>query len=141
MTTFVIFWAALFTIFFFITGTCFKALASAFNALLNSAGVILVIAGLALAAVVALSLIYGVIDAIGTGNIGQVILTIILLVVILGFFGAIFGGLGAVLFGIAVTIVTYVLTAVSVFLEKAALICERGYAKSLTAIASRVEKC
>ena len=141
MTTFVIFWAALFTIVFFLAGTCFKALASAFNAVLESISMILAIAGLAAAAVIAISLVYGVIDMIMTGGIEQLVLIIISMVIILGIAGALIFGLGAILLEAAVNVITLVLTAVSFILEKAAFICERGYAKSLAAIVNRVDKC
>ena len=141
MVAFVIFWSAMFAIIFFMAGTCFKALASAFNALISSLGAVLAFAGLAFLAAIALCLIYEMIEAIAGGSLGQILGTILLIGVEAAILFAIFGGIGAMILEIVVMVVTYALTAVSFVLEKAAFICEKGYAKSLTAIIRRLDRC
>lgn len=141
MVAFVIFWSAAFAIIFFILGIFFKALASAFNALMASLGGILAIGGLAGLAGIALYLLYAIIDGIIKDGFWSVIGTIVMLVIVIGIVGAIVGGLGALILEIVVVVVGYALMIISAVLEWAADLCERSYAKFLKAIISRLDKC
>lgn len=141
MVAFVIFWASALTMLFFVLNVLFKALASAFNALLSSLAGIVAIGGLAALAVLALFLLYAVIDKIVTQGIGSAILAIFLLLVGIGAAGAIFGGLGTMLLSIVVYIAAGFFTAISFVLEGAAAICETGYAKFLSIIQERIDRC
>lgn len=141
MVAFVIFWSAAFAIIFFILGIFFKALASAFNALMASLGGILAIGGLAGLAGIALYLLYAIIDGIIKEGFWSVIGTIVMFVILIGIVGAIIGGLGALILEIVVMVVGYALVIISAVLEWAADLCERSYAKFLKAIISRLDKC
>lgn len=141
MVTFVIFWAALFALLFFIVGTFCKMLSSALNALLNAAGVVLAIAGLTAMAVIAASLLCSAIDAIVGGGIGQLIWTIFLGALEVVIFYALFGGLGSLILAAVVKVATWILNIVSGILNKVTEICERGYVKCLTAIVRRTDRC
>lgn len=141
MVAFVIFWSAAFVIIFFILGIFFKALASAFNALMSSIGEILAVGGLAGLAGVALYLLYAIIDGIIKEGFWSVIGTIVMLFIVIGIVGAIAGGLGALILEIVVMVVGYALMIISAVLEWAADLCERSYAKFLKAIISRLDKC
>lgn len=141
MVAFVIFWSATFAIIFFILGIIFKALASAFNALLASIGGVLAIGGLAGLAGIALYLLYAIIDGIIKEGFWSVVGTIVMFFIVLGIFGAIIGGLGAVLLEIIVSVAVFVLEIISGILEWLAMTCEKGYAKFLTAIIKRLDKC
>lgn len=141
MATLVIFWSATFAIIFFILGIFFKGLASAFNALMTSIGGVLAVGGLAGLAGIALYLLYAIIDGIIKDGFWSVVGTIFLLFILIGLVGALIGGLGAAILEIAVTIAIYALTILSAFLEWAANLCERSYAKFLKAIISRLDKC
>lgn len=141
MVAFVIFWSAAFAIIFFVLGIIFKGLTSAFNALLSSIGGVLAIGGLAALAGIALYLLYGIIDGIIREGFWSVVGTIIMFIIVLGIVGAIIGGLGAMILEIAVMIAAYVLMIVSSILEGAAALCEKAYAKFLTAIIKQLDKC
>ena len=141
MVAFVIFWSAAFAIIFFILGIFFKALASAFNALMASIGGILAIGGLAGLAGIALYLLYAIIDGIIKEGFWSVIGAIVMFVILIGIVGAIVGGLGALILEIVVMVVGYALMIISAVLEWAADLCERSYAKFLKAIISRLDKC
>ena len=141
MVAFVIFWSATFAIFFFVLGIIFKGLASAFNALLSSIGGVLAIGGLAALAGIALYLLYGIIDGIIKEGFWSVLGMIVLLVIEIGIIGAIVGGLGAMILEIVVSIAVFILSIISAVLEGAAGLCERSYAKFLTAIIKRLDKC
>ncbi len=141
MVAFVIFWSAAFAIIFFILGIFFKALASAFNALMASIGGVLAIGGLAGLAGIALYLLYAIIDGIIKNGFWSVIGTIVMLVIVIGIVGAIVGGLGELILEIVVMVVGYALMIISAVLEWAADLCERSYAKFLKAIISRLDKC
>lgn len=141
MVAFVIFWSAAFAIIFFILGIFFKALASAFNALMASIGGVLAIGGLAGLAGIALYLLYAIIDGIIKNGFWSVIGTIVMLVIVIGIVGAIVGGLGELILEIVVMVVGYALMIISAVLEWAADLCERLYAKFLKAIISRLDKC
>ena len=141
MVAFVIFWASLFAIFFFIAGTCFKALASAFSALLHSIGKILLSVIFLAFVILALAMLYEIVNAIVGSNLGSLIGRIIISAISLAFVIGLLGPIGAILLEIIVMAASYAIRAVSYVLEGAAFICERGYAKCLTVIIRRAEKC
>ena len=141
MGAFVIFWSAIFAIIFFVLGIFFKALASAFNALLTSLGDVLAIGGLAGGAGVILYLLYAIIDGIIKEGFWSVVGEIVLIFIGICMMVAFTGGLGALILEIVVVVVRYVLTIVSEILEWAADLCERKYVKFLKAIISRLDKC
>lgn len=140
MVAFVIFWSSFFALIFFVLGVIFKALASALNALLSSVKV-LSLGALAAMIVIALFLLYAIVEGIVQGALLSVIGTIVMFVVVLGIFGAIFGGLGAMLLELVVTVYLFVLDIVSGVLEWLANGCENGYIKFLRIIINRLDKC
>ena len=140
MVAFVIFWSSFFALVFFVLGVIFKALASALNALLSSIKV-LSLGALAAIIMIALFLLYVIVEGIVKGALLSVIGAIIMFVVVLGIFGAIFGGLGAVLLELVVTVALFVLDIVSGVLEWLANGCENGYIKFLRIIINRLDKC
>lgn len=141
MVTFVIFWAALLAIIFFVLGIVFKGLASAFNALMSSVGAIIGFAALALLIGGALYSLYAIVDGIITKGLGEVIGMIFLFLFELGLVGALVGPLGSLLINAATVIVQLFLVATSFVLEGAAAICQKGYDKFLTVIFKRLDKC
>lgn len=141
MVAFVIFWSAFFALLFFVLGVIFKALASALDALLYSIGRLLAFGGLTALAVIALSLLYAIVDGIIKNGLLSVIGAIVGFVIVLGIFGAILGRLGAALLELVVTVALFVLDVVSGVLEWLADRCERGYIKFLTVIINRLDKC
>ncbi|MDE6747959.1 MAG: hypothetical protein K2K21_02680 [Lachnospiraceae bacterium] len=140
MVAFVIFWSSFFALVFFVLGVIFKALASALNALLSSIKV-LSLAALAAMIVIALFLLYAIVEGIVQGALLSVIGTIVMFVVVLGIFGAILGGLGAALLEFIVTVSLLILDIVSGVLEWLANGCESGYIKFLRIIINRLNKC
>lgn len=145
MVTFVIFWSAAFAIIFFILGIFFKTLASAFNALKSSIGV-LVKGGLAGLAGVALYLLYAIIDGIIKEGFWSVVGAIVLIIIMFVIIGIIIdylgcGHIGTSILDFVVQVVGYVLHIIFVVLEWAAGLCERAYEKFLKAIIRRLDKC
>lgn len=140
MVAFVIFWAAFFALVFFVLGIIFKALASAFNALLSSIKV-LSLGALAAIIVIALFLLYVIVEGIVRGALLSVIGAIVMFLVVLGVLGAILGGLGAALLELIITVSLLILDIVSGVLEWLADGCERGYIKFLRVIINRLDKC
>ncbi len=141
MVAFVIFWAALFCVIFFLLGTLFKGLASLFTGFITSAIYVISFAILAGLGVAALFAIYAIANGIRTSGIGEVIGTIVILVIVIGIIGGLLGELGAALLELATAVVEIVITVVSVVLEGAAEICEKAYAHFLMAIIKRLDKC
>lgn len=140
MVAFVIFWASFFALVFFVLGVIFKALASAFNALLSSIKV-LSLGALAAIIVIALFLLYVIVEGIVRGALLSVIGTIVMFLVVLGVLGAILGGLGAALLEFIVTVSLLILDIVSGVLEWLAEVCENEYIKFLRIIINRLDKC
>ena len=141
MVACVIFWSAVFAIIFFVLGTFFKALASAFNALLTSLGRVLAISGLAGGTGVVLYLLYAIIGGINEEGFWTVIGPIVFIIIVIGFIVALIGGFGEILLEIVVALVENMLIIVSEVLEWAADLCERKYIKFLKVIIRRLDKC
>lgn len=141
MVAFVMFWAALAAMCFFAAGTLFKALASAFQALLNFAVRIVIFAIVFFVVVLGVSAVYEIIDGIAKGSVGTTIFNIVIVVVVGGILLGIVGGLGAVILELIIVIIDGITRAVSFALEGLAAFCEKGYAKSLAMIVKRLEKC
>lgn len=137
MVTFIIFWAALFALVFFVLGVIFKALASAFHALLFSIGRALAVGGLAGLAALVLYSLYAIVNGIARGDLITVIEAIVVVVLVLCLFGAIVVYLGAIL----LEFVFKILEIVSGILEWFADRCEKGYINFLTVIVNRLNKC
>ena len=141
MVVFVIFWSAAFAIIFFLLGIFFKALASAFNAVLASIGGVLAIGGFAGLLGIVLYLLYAIIDGIIKKGLWSVVGSIVMLIIVLGIVGAIVGELGAALLELIVVMAEVILVVVSGILEWLAATCEKAYAKFLMAIIKRLDKC
>ncbi|MCM1326316.1 MAG: hypothetical protein NC094_04265 [Bacteroidales bacterium] len=141
MVTFIIFWAAVFALLFFVLAVIFKILASALEALLSAGGQTLAVGFLAIIIVIALSLFYAIVDGIIKEGLLSVLGTIVLFVIVLGILGAIFGGLGAALIELVVAAALFVLEIVSGVLEWLADKCEDGYIKFLRIIVNRIDNC
>ncbi len=141
MVSFVVFWAALMCVLFFLIGALFKGLASIFNGLLDSVQLVLGIGILAGLAAGALVLIAGIVEGIVTQGLGEVIGTIILALVVLGLIGGLVGGLGAALLELALMVAGIVLTAIQFVLEGGSALCEKAYAHFLLVIYKRLDRC
>ena len=141
MVAFVIFWASLFCVIFFLLGTLFKGLASLFTGFVTSVMNVIRIAILAGLGIVALFALYLIASGIRTSGLGDVIGTIVIFVIVLGIIGGLLGGLGADLLDLATAVVEFVIAIVSGVLEGAAGICERAYVHFLMAIIKRLDKC
>lgn len=141
MVALVIFWSSFFCLIFFLLGGIFKGLASAFNALLSSIGLVLTIAFFSGAVAFVLWLLYDIIDGIITSGFLAVLGTIIIFVIVVGLIIGLVGSFGVVLLELAAVIGIYILTAVSFVLEGAASLCEKAYGHFLFVITNRLEKC
>ena len=141
MVTFVIFWAALFCIIFFLLETFFKTLASFFSGFIYSAAYIIAIAILTGLGVIALLLIYFIANAISTDSLGETIGILIAWGVFIGIIVGLIGGLGSALIGLIVRIVEVIICVVSTVFEGGANICEKAYVHFLLAIVKRLDKC
>ncbi len=141
MVAFVIFWAAVFAIVFFLLGNVFKALASGFSALISSLALLLSIGFLTLAAIIVLYLLYSITDGILTSGIGEIAGTIFVAIVVIGILGGLFGGLGVALLELVLDVAILALDIIDSVLNWAADLFERGYIKSLKTIINQLEKC
>lgn len=141
MVAFVMFWAALFAMSFFVVGTLFKALASAFQALLNFAFTMVAYVIFFCVVVLGASAFYEIVDGIVTGNLKTAITNILFVVVLCVILFGLLGWLGAVILELAMVAIDVASRFVSFVLEGIASVCEKGYAKSLNMIVKRIEKC
>lgn len=141
MVAFIIFWAGVLAVFFFVAGSFFKALASGFSALISSLGLIIGLVFLTIVTLVILYLLYAITDGIISGGIGEVIGIIFVTFVIIGILGLVFGGLGAAILGLVLFGAFAVLEITNMILNRAADLFERGYIKSLKIIMDQLEKC
>lgn len=147
MVAFVIFWAAVFALLFFLLGVIFKALASVFNYALQAAVASMIpIIGkfcIPILLAIALGILYAIVVGIMTEGFWSVIGLLILLVILIGITVALFGWLGALLWvflELIVACVLYIVGFVSFGLEWLADRCERGYLKFLNVIIKRIDK-
>lgn len=147
MVAFVIFWAAVFALLFFLLGVIFKALASVFNyALQASVASMIPIIGkfcIPILLAIALGILYAIVVGIMTEGFWSVIGLLILLVILIGITVALFGWLGALLWvflELIVACVLYIIGLVSYGLEWLADRCERGYLKFLNVIIKRIDR-
>ncbi len=141
MVTIVIFLAVALAMLFFLLGITFRGLASAVNALLTSSAIILGLGGLAVLMIIALYLLYMIAHGIATHGIVDVILTIILLFILVGGVVAIVCGIGSSILMIILNVTIVVLSVIVVVFEGAAILCERGYVKSLGITVKYTNKC
>ena len=141
MSIFIIFWASVFCLLFFILRIIFSSIASAFNALILSLARIVINGGAALLSVILLLSLYGIVDSIMGKGLGETIAMVLLFIGELVLCFAIVGGLGALIVGAIVTVFEIILNFISVILEWMADICEKGFDKSLSAIRKYISKC
>ncbi len=141
VVTFVVFWAALLCVVFFLLGTIFKGISSAFTGLLESGGFVLAIGFLGGLAALVLYLIYAIAHGIITEGFSSVLGTVILAIIVFGLIGGIIGGLGSIVLSIALAVAEYVLIAVAFVLEGATSICEKAYMYFLLVIYKRLDRC
>lgn len=129
----------MFAILFFLLGIICKALAAAFNTLVELTvylGCILIIVGIVL---IALYLIFGIVDdAVTKKNLTEFLVDMIWIAISIAIFGAIFVGVGSVALIIAGYAAAILAAVISVILEGAAVLCEALYEKSLTTITKRI---
>lgn len=141
MVALVIFWASFFCLVFFLLGAICKGLASAFNALLSSLGLVLIIAFYTVVGALLLYMLHDIVDGIITSGLLKMIGTIILFTLLVSLIVAIVGSIGVFLLGLAVEIGLLILGAISCILEGAASLCEKAYGHFLLVITNRLEKC
>lgn len=147
MTTFVIFWAAVFALIFFLLGVIFKALASVFNYAIPASVVGMIpIIGMFLAPVlllIAIGILYAIVVGIITEGFWSVVGLIILLIILIGIVVALFGWLGALLWlclELIALCALHIIEFVSFGLEWLADKCESGYVTFLNVIIKRVNQ-
>lgn len=148
MVAFVIFWAAVFALLFFLLGVIFKALASVFNyALQASVASMIPIIGMFFVPIIlaiALGILYAIVVGIMTEGFWSVIGLLILLIILIGITVALFGWLGSLLWvflELIAVCVLYIIGIVSFVLEWLADRCEWGYVKFLNVIIKRIDRC
>lgn len=148
MVAFVIFWAAVFALLFFLLGVIFKALASVFNyALQASVASMIPIIGMffvPIILVIALGILYAIVVGIITEGFWSVIGPLIILLIMIAILVALFGWLGSLLLVLLELIASYflyIIGLVSFGLEWLADRCERGYIKFLHVIIKRIDRC
>lgn len=138
--TFIIFWAAIFAIIFFLIGVVCKGLASVFNGAVKTitfVGAIGLLGGLA---AVALCLIYAIVHGIITEGFMSVLELIIMFLFEIGIIILVIGWLGPIIVEVIAFVVMLVVGFVSDVLEFAADACERAYGYFLNAIIKQLEK-
>ncbi|MBD5528572.1 MAG: hypothetical protein HDR02_09225 [Lachnospiraceae bacterium] len=147
MVAFVIFWAAVFALLFFLLGVIFKALASVFNyAIQASVASMIPIIGkfcVPILLAIALGILYAIVVGIMTEGFWSVIGLLILLIILIGITVALFGWLGALLWVCLELIAAcflYIIGFVSFGLEWLANKCECGYIKFLNVIVKRIDR-
>lgn len=141
--TFIIFWASLFAVVFFLLGAIFKSIASLTKALVvASAYIVLITLGVGVTIVILYAL-YIIVYGIANGLIGEVIEVFVLMIVVGGFVGALFYGAGVLalqlLRGIIAT-VEGVLQWISNVMEFWAAKCEQAYEFFLHIITKQIKK-
>lgn len=141
MVTIVVFWAAVMCVLFFLLGTIFKGISSAFTGFMESGGFILAIGFLGGLAALVLYLIYAIVHGIITEGLGSVFGTIIIALIVFGLIGGIIGGLGSIVLSIALTVAEYILIAMAFMLDGATSICEKAYNHFLLVIYKRLDRC
>lgn len=148
MVAFVIFWAAVFALLFFLLSVIFNALASVFNYAIPAAvaGMVPVIGAFSLPIllVIALGILYAIVDGIITSGFWSVIGLFVLLSIVIGIVVALFGGFGMLLLSLLeliVSITLLIIAYVSDGLEWLADRCESGYVKLLNVIIKRIDMC
>lgn len=147
MVAFVIFWAAVFALIFFLLGVIFKALASVFNyALQASVASMIPIIGMFCVPIllaIAIGILCVIVVGIITDGFWSVIGYFVLLSIIIGIVVALFGWLGTLLWAFLELIavcVLYIIGFVSSGLEWLADGCESGYVKFLNVIIKRIDQ-
>ena len=138
MGIFVIFWSAIFAIFFFVLGIFFKALAATLAALDSTLKDLLPITGIAVFSGIGLYLLYAIVDGIITEGIVSVLGMIASLAIVLLIVFAIFGGLATGLTELIIYLILLAIDTVEMCLETMAFLCESGYAKFVMIMIKRL---
>ncbi|WP_031547769.1 hypothetical protein [Oribacterium sp. FC2011] len=140
MVAFGIFWCAAFAILFFILGVIFKALASAFNALLTTLVNLIALGVLVGLVELAIYMLCSTIQGIITEGFFAVLGSFLMFAVALVIFIVLVGGLGFMIFGLMVSLVSLLAGAVSSILDWIAETCEKQYARMLKSLINRIDK-
>ncbi len=144
MTTFVMFWAALLAIIFFLLCFVFRALSAALSAILTAVSLILALAGIIIAVLFALFTLYAIVEmAVESGFDGVVtIVAIIALDVVM--FGVVIWLLyylgGGCLTYLVIGLVTYIIAVIMGLIDGAADSCEEMYVKMMKSYINRIPK-
>lgn len=145
MAAFIIFWAALLCVVFFLLGVLFKGLASLFQGILMSVtGTLAITLLVGFGELIVFGILFmavgirdwGVANMILTIVVDTVLISIIVVIVLI-----LIGGPGAVLLSITLLALEYVIGLVSMVLGGAAVACEKAYVFFLSIIIKQLDKC
>lgn len=138
---FVIFWLAVFAIFFFVLEIFFKVIIVFLNSLLKSLGKVIAIVGISFLVTILLYLIYAIIHGITENGFASVFGETILAIILSGLLFAIIGGLGTALVELVILVVGYVLNIITFVLRWFAELFEQTYSRCLNSIITKLDKC
>lgn len=141
MVTFVIFWAALFCVIFFLLGTFFKVLASLFSGFISSVLPLISMVFLTGCGIVALIAMYLIALGIRDSGLGEVIVAIVIFFIVICIIVGLAGELGVTLINLATLVAEGAIKVISNVLEGAAGICEAACLHFLLIIKNRLDKC
>lgn len=148
MVAFVIFWAAVFALLFFLLGVIFKALASVFNYAIQASFAYMLSAigifSIPILLVIALGILYAIVVGVMSQGFWSIIGILILLSIIIGIAVGLLGVIGSLLsvwLELILSAALFVIGLVSIGLEWLADICESGYVKFLNVIIRRIDRC
>lgn len=134
MTVFIIFWASVFCVVFFLLGTICKVLASAFQAMVNALELVIGFGILSVMAIIALYIIYFVVSGITSGHLGTLFQLFILGALEVGLVFLIFGPIGSLLYSVFQGLFVYFFYIISAALNKGSILFEGIYLHFLKAI-------
>ena len=117
MVGIVVFWASFLALLFFLLGIMFKALASAFNALLAATGKIVIYGGIAALGTLAVFLLCSIISGIITDGILSVLKDIVGFAIVAGVVFFLFGAIGAAIIEVIVSVADAIIGFISAVLE------------------------
>ena len=141
MVGIVVFWASFLALLFFLLGIMFKALASAFNALLAATGKIVIYGGIAALGTLAVFLLCSIISGIITDGILSVLKDIVGFAIVAGVVFFLFGAIGAAIIEVIVSVAEAIIGFISAVLEGISDFCENRYHSFLSAIMKRLDRC
>ncbi len=140
MSAFIVFFAAVFCILFFVLGSVFKAAESMIKGLLRSLGMTILIALFVGIALVLIFAVYGIAEGIRTGGMGNIAGMIILIVADAAVLFVIVGPIGGIVLSAVVAIAAAVISAMAFILGGASNLMEAAYTFFLNKIKGYVEK-